>query len=176
MTPVIRLLLLLAAAACAGGGEAPTASTAVDSAFTVGGRPVPPALLNGYVARHEGFTSRGGAMRCAYTPLGQEDDRLFVYTLCLELVREGDSLAAGSGRGGPVALRVVREGDSVRVASHEVPADGGGQAASIRRIFPGPVAQQIFAPAAFHIARVDTLQAHLRAEAAARAGLDTGGR
>jgi hypothetical protein len=152
-------------------GRAPAPSPAVDSAFTVAGRRVPPPLLNRYVAEHEGFTSRGGEMRCAYVPLGQEGDRLFINTLCLELVRDGDTLASGSGRGGPVALRVAPAGDSVRVVEHEVPADGGEHAASVRRIFPAAVVDRIFAPTAVHNARADTLETHLRAAAAARLGV-----
>ena len=171
LVPAVLLHTIVPRACRDRDGQAPPSSWAVDSAFTVAGRTVPPPLLNRYVAEHEGFTSRGGEMRCAYVPLGQEGDRLFINTLCLELVRDGDTLAPGSGRGGPVALRVVAAGDSVRVVSYEVPADGGGHAASVRRIFPATVVERIFAPAAVHNARTDTLETHLRAAAAARLGV-----
>ena len=159
----------LAATACRAERVPPDAAlaAAVDSTFHVAGRPVPPALVNAYLAEHLGFTSRGGEMRCAYLPLGQAEARLFVSTLCLELVRDADSLAAGSGRGGPVALRVTAEGDSVRITGHEAPDDGGGHAASIRRIFPAAVAGRI-------LDRPDgsgVLERHLRAEASRRLGL-----
>jgi hypothetical protein len=149
-------------------GAAPTpgaaAAAAIDSPFTVAGRTLAPARVNAYLAERLGFTSRGGVMRCAYRPLGQEGARVFVETLCLELVREADTLAQGSGRGGPVALRVAAEGDSVRVVSHEVPMDGGGYAASVRRIFPRDVAERIFAGPGER--RPGALERHLRAAAA----------
>jgi hypothetical protein len=148
----------------------PSAS-AIDSAFAVAGRRIPPAAINAYVAGRLGFTSRGGEMRCAYTPLGAAGDRVFVNTLCLELVRDGDSLAAGSGRGGPVALRVAADGDSLRFLSHEVPADGGGHAASIRRIFPPDVVDRLFAPTPVRNAHAGRLEYYLRGEAAVRLGL-----
>jgi hypothetical protein len=118
LVPAVLLCTTMSDACRDRDGRAAAPSLAVDSAFTVAGRSVPPLLLNRYVAEHEGFTSRGGEMRCAYVPLGQEGERLFINTLCLELVRDGDTLAPGSGRGGPVALRVVPAGDSVRVVSH----------------------------------------------------------
>lgn len=124
-------------------GAAPEAP--IDPALAVRGRTLPAARVNAYLAARLGFTSRGGTVRCAYRPLGQEGDRVFVETLCLELVPEGDSVTTGSGRGGPVALRVAAAGDSLAIVGHEVPLDGGGQAASIRRIFPPAVAARILA-------------------------------
>jgi len=121
-------------------------------------RPIAPSVLNAYVAQRTGFTSRDGEMRCAYVPLAQREDRIFLQTLCLEIVAEGDSLVVGSGRGGPVALRLARAGDSVRIASHEVPEDGGGYTASVERIFPEDVARRIFT-----YTGEDTLEQHLRA-------------
>ena len=170
--------LVLAGAGVAACRTAPDADSvaagsaaSIDSTFAVGGRLVRPALLNEYVARRLGFTSRGGEMRCAYTPLGTSGDRVFVNMLCLELVRDGDTLAVGSGRGGPVAVRIGSDGDSVRVLSHEAPADGGGHAASIRRIFPPDIAARIFAPAAAHNVLAGRLEYYLRGEAALRLGL-----
>jgi hypothetical protein len=169
----IALLFALSTACSGPDGDVANrrAIFSIDSTFTLAGRPVPPSLINRYVAERLGFTSRGGEMLCAYIPLGVERDRVFVNTLCLELVRDGDSLAAGSGRAGPVALRVGADGDSVRVVSHEVPADGGGHAESIRRIFPPGVVRRIFAPTQLHNAGVAALESHLRRQAAARLGV-----
>jgi hypothetical protein len=125
---------------------------------------VPPELLNRHLAEREGFTSRGGAARCAYVPLGDDGDRLFVHSLCLELVPEAESLAVGSGRAGPVAFRVAADGGAVRVLSHDVPADGGGHAASVRRIFPPAVVARIAAMRADRAAH-DALGARLRTRA-----------
>lgn len=143
----------------------------IDSVLTVSGRRVPPAILNRYVADKLGFTSRNGEMRCAYVPLGVERDRVFLTTLCLELVDAGDSLATGSGRGGPLALRIATDSNAVRVASHEAPEDGNRHLPSIRRIFPPAIVDRITEPAADHNTRVGMLEAFLRGEAAARLGL-----
>lgn len=151
--------LVLVAAGCRE-AAVPPHSRAVDSAFTVAGRPIAPAVLNAYVARHTGFTSRDGEMRCAYIPLAQREERIFLQTLCLEIVAEGDSLVVGSGRGVPVALRLAPSGDSVRIVSHDVPEDGGGYAPSVERIFPEDVARRIFA-----YTGADTLERHLKADA-----------
>jgi hypothetical protein len=82
-------------------------------------------------------------MQCAYLPLGQDSTSIYLNSLCLELVPDGDSSATGSGRGGPVALRIGVENDSVRVRSHQVPVDGGGHLASVRRILPAGIVDRI---------------------------------
>ncbi len=159
---IITLAMISLVPVAAGCREAavPPHSRAVDSTFTVAGRPVAPEALNAYVAQHTGFTSRDGEMRCAYIPLAQREERIFLQTLCLEMVAEGDSLVVGSGRGVPVALRLAPSGDSVRIVSHDVPEDGGGYAPSVERIFPEDVARQIFA-----YTGADTLERHLKADA-----------
>ena len=156
---------------------------ATDAPFVVGGRPLEAARLNGHIAKRLGFTSRGGEMRCAYLPLGQMDPapgagqrsrivRLYVSTLCLEFVRDADSLASGSGRGGPAAVTVILEGDSLRLADVEVPPDGGGHAAGVRRIFPPAIAARILdRPIGSQNVERGVLEARLRSEAARRLGL-----
>jgi hypothetical protein len=167
------LFVMVAANACRNdddhGRGNPVAS--IDSVLTVSGRRVPPAILNRYVADNLGFTSRNGEMRCAYVPLGVERDRVFLTTLCLELVDAGDSLATGSGRGGPLALRIATDSNTVRVASHEAPEDGNRHLPSIRRIFPPVIVDRITDGGSEHNARVAMLEAYLRGEAAARLGL-----
>src|SRR5829696_398942 len=148
--------------ACAKTDVALPVSMAIDSAFTVEGHPIPPAALNRYIAERLGFTSRGGAMQCAYLPLGQDSTLVYVNSLCLELMAQDDSVVTGSGRGGPIALRVGIEGDSVRVRSHQVPIDGGGHLASMRGIFPARIVDRIVASDI----SLDTLAAFLRARAA----------
>ena len=110
-------------------------------------------------------------MRCAYLPLGVAQDRVFLNTLCLEIVDAGDSLGTGSGRGGPVALKTTVDANSVSVVSHEVPADGNRYEPSVRRIFPEPIADRILERDRAHNASVGMLEAYLRGEAAARLGL-----
>jgi hypothetical protein len=170
------LLLAMVAGACGTQDQSTPLSSgtplaSIDSVLTIAGRRVPPALLNRYVAEQEGFTSRGGRMRCAYVPLAVADDRVFLNTLCLELVHDGDSLTVGSGRGSAIALRIGVQGDSVRVISHETPGDGNRHMPDIRRIFPPDVVERILEPVHANNARVGMLEAYLRGDAAVRLGL-----
>ena len=164
------LLIASAIGACRDGDNATRSNplASIDSTLTVAGRRVPPAILNRYVADNEGFTSRNGEMRCAYVPLGVEQDRVFLNTLCLEFVDAGDSLVTGAGRGMPLALRIAVDSHTVRVASHEAPEDGDRYLPSLRRIFPPAIVERITAQ---HNARVGMLEAYLRGDAAARLGL-----
>ena len=181
-----RVLLAVALiAACAPDGSTNRVPAApIDAPLVVEGVILDPARVNRHLASRIGFTSRGGQMRCAYVPLGSavpaSDSlrgrarivRLPLSTLCLELVREGDSLAAGSGRGGPVAVTVIAEGDSLRLTDVDVPPDGGGHAAGIRRIFPPEIADRILVrTAGQHNAESGALEAQLREEAATRLGV-----
>ena len=161
----------LAIDACRDPDTSRNALASIDSVLTVSGRRVPPAILNRYVADNEGFTSRNGEMRCAYVPLGVERDRVFLTTLCLELVDAGDSLVTGSGRGMPIALKIVIDSNTVRVVSHQAPEDGNRYLPSVRRIFPPAIVDRIIEPGSEHNARVVMLEAYLRGDAAARLGL-----
>lgn len=140
----------------------------VDPPLTVAGVVAPPDSLNGYIATHAGFTSRGGEMRCAYTPLGQREDRVYLWALCLELLREGDHLVRGSGLSAPFALRLRTDGGVARVVALERPRDGDQYATSIRRIFPITTWPRIFDGAASNRARGAALEAALQRAAAAR--------
>lgn len=159
--PSIRsaaLLLLTSLGAAGGCRTQPRLSRAVDSTFTWSGRPVPAAAINGYLVRHLGFGSRGGRMVCAYVPLGQQGNRVFISTLCRELVVAGHSMSWGSGRAGPVAIELALRGDSILPVSHRVPEDGGRYASTVREIFPRDAAAAALATSA-----ADTLERHLDA-------------
>jgi hypothetical protein len=182
---VVALIAISLASACASDRTPePSPSPTADAPFVLDGRPLDPARLNAHVAQRIGFTSRGGEMRCAYLPLGQTEPvpdsgrrqarvaRVYLSTLCLELVRDADSLASGSGRGGPVAVTVMLEGDSLGLAEVVVPPDGGGHAAGVRRIFPPAIAARILRPTIESSSpEPSALEARLRSEAARRLGV-----
>ena len=96
--------------------------------------------------------------------------RLFADVLCLELVREGDSLATGSGRAGPAAVTAHVIGDSVALVDVRVPRDGATDAAALRRIFPHAIAQQLLRPTPAALAPRRAMERVLRDQAAARLG------
>jgi len=162
------LAALSTGAACAPTGPA---TVPVDPPLTVAGVVVPPDSLNAYVVTHAGFTSRGGRMRCAYTPLGQRGERVFLWALCLELLSDGDSLVGGSGLSAPVALTVRSDGGVPRVVALERPRDGDEYGPSVRRIFPITIWPRIFAKPAVDNVRARALEGALRRAAAVRLGL-----
>ena len=96
---------------------------------------------------------------------------LYLESMCMELVRDGDSIATGSGRAGPVRIAGVIDGDTVRLVDAAVPPDGGGHAAGVRRLFPDAVARRILEPSAAAQAPRRALEAALRREAHVKARL-----
>ena len=159
------LVALLVLSAC---GEEP-AEEAVNPPLRVGSHAVAPAAVRAYLARHVGFTSRGGAVYCSYVVVGQEGDRVYVDAACEELVAGRDSLEAGSGTGVPVALEVDTL-PAPRIRAHRRPGDGGRYARDLRAIFPAPVLRRIDLPAARRNARGMRLRAENR-RLAAQAGV-----
>jgi hypothetical protein len=166
LTRLLGAVILFACTACRTDQSAET----INKPFTVSGVRVDPDSLNTYLAAHRGFTSRGGEMRCAYRPLGQRGTRVFVWAVCSELLAVDDHLVNGSGMSLPAAFEIRVDSDRARIVAVEVPADGSGYGASIRRIFPPTTWRAIFSngtrdqPAA-------GLERQLRVEAAARFGL-----
>jgi hypothetical protein len=163
---VVISVLFAALLACAG-CRRHESRAAVNQPFTVNGVVVEPDSLNAYLAAHRGFTSRGGEMKCAYYPLGQEGTRVFVQAICIELLAEDGQLVEGSGMGRAAAFEIETDGRLARVAGVEIPEDGNRWAPSIRRIFPPSVWQQIFEATGRDRERGAALHNHLRAEAAA---------
>lgn len=164
-----RLFALGVLLACTGGQTNQSAGT-INQPFTVNGTRVQPDSLNVYLAAHRGFTSRGGEMRCAYRPLGQQGTRVFVWAVCGELLAVDGHLVEGSGMSLPAAFEIDVDSGRPRIVGVEVPQDGNRYSPSIRRIFPAGTWPAIFAnggrgqPAA-------GLGGYLRVEAAARFGL-----
>ncbi|MFL5487688.1 MAG: hypothetical protein ACJ8AJ_04305, partial [Gemmatimonadaceae bacterium] len=164
------IALLLAVFLACTGRQGNSGEDVIDRPFTVNGARVDPDSLNAYLAAHRGFTSRGGEMRCAYAPLGQQDNRVFVWALCTELLAIEGHLVNGSGMSLPAAFHIAVDSGRARITNVEVPQDGSGYGSSIRRIFPASTWPAIFSggtrdgPGA-------GLEHHLRLEAAARFGL-----
>lgn len=153
----------------------------VNASYSFDGRTVTAQRVNDFLSARLGFTSRGGEMRCAYVNVGQEPAsgaaatdgrvRLYLEALCLEHVRDGDSLATGSGRWVPAAVSGVIDGDSVRLTDVEVPRDGAVDAAAIRRIFPRPIAQRLLRPTRASLRPRQRMERVLRDDASARLGV-----
>jgi hypothetical protein len=140
---------------------------AINQPFTVNGAIVEPDSLNTYLAAHRGFTSRGGEMRCAYSPLGQEGTRVFVWAVCNELLAVDGRLAQGSGMARAAAFEIEVDSARARVVGVEVPEDGNRYAPSIRRIFPPSIWPQIFEATGRDRQRGVALAQHMRAQAEA---------
>src|SRR6266550_3829017 len=94
---------------------------AINQPFTVDGVLVEPDSLNAYLAAHQGFTSRGGEMRCAYSPLGQQGKRVFVWAVCNELLAVDGRLVEGSGMALAAAFNIEVDRNRARVVGVDVP-------------------------------------------------------
>ena len=144
--------------------------TEINGAFNVEHVRVAPESLNAYIADHQGFTSLGGQMRCAYAPLGQEAGRVFVWAICIELLPSPDrqELVRGSAMSLPVALQVETQDGRPHIVGIEVPQDGDQYGASIRRIFPESEWPRIFPHTETENARGRALAKQLQVEAVER--------
>ncbi|MFL5469567.1 MAG: hypothetical protein ACJ8AE_07240, partial [Gemmatimonadaceae bacterium] len=165
-SPALGLAVLLACT----GREANPDDAAINGPFKLNGVRVEPDSLNAYLATHRGFTSRGGEMRCAYRPLGQQDTRVFVWAVCMEMLAMDGHLVEGSGMSLPAAFQIAVDSGRARIVGVEVPQDGSGYGPSIRRIFPASTWPAIFSGGT-HEGPGAGLEHHLRMEAAARFGL-----
>ena len=160
---VLATIVLFACMGC----HTPQDADSINNPFTVSGVRVEPDSLNAYLAAHRGFTSRGGEMRCAYRPLGQERNRVFVWAICSELLAIDGHLVDGSGMSLPAAFEIEVQSGNPRIVGVEVPEDGNRYAPSIRRIFPASTWRAIFSHGSRHEPAAG-LYVQLRAEAAAR--------
>lgn len=164
----IRLCTTTFLFAC--GGQTTYDADAINRPFTVGGVRVEPDSLNAYLSAHRGFTSRGGEMRCAYRPLGQNGMRVFVWAVCSELLSIDNHLVDGSGMSLPAAFQIEVNNGRSRVVAAEIPEDGSGYGQSIRRIFPSNTWPAIFANGTSE-SPATGLHDQLRRDAAVRLGL-----
>ena len=153
----------------AGGGRhaSDVAGEPVNPPLVVGTDTLPPALVQAALVRQLGFTSRGGRVFCAYTPLGQDGGRLFVWWLCQEQIRGPDSIETGSGSGGPAVLEADTTSDPPRIARIRVPRDGAAWSRDIDAMFPRDVVRRIHAPTESLSRRGRRLSAETRRAAAA---------
>ncbi|MFL5555834.1 MAG: hypothetical protein ACJ78D_08575, partial [Gemmatimonadaceae bacterium] len=164
-----RALGLAVLLACTG-REANPDDAAINGPFKLNGVRVEPDSLNAYLATHRGFTSRGGEMRCAYRPLGQQDTRVFVWAVCMEMLAMDGHLVEGSGMSLAAAFRIAVDSGRTRVVGVEVPQDGNGYGPSVRRIFPASTWPAIFSGGTRDGAGAGLVD-HLRLEATTRLGL-----
>ena len=109
---VLATIVLFACMGC----QTPQDADSINNPFTVSGVRVEPDSLNAYLAAHRGFTSRGGEMRCAYRPLGQERNRVFVWAICSELLAIDGHLVDGAGIRASLVSKYPRTGIVTRRA------------------------------------------------------------
>jgi hypothetical protein len=160
----------------------PPGSEAINPRITLGADTLTPEVIESALVSRLGGTSRGGRVFCAYTPLGQEANRVAVWALCQEYVASGDSVETGTGSSAPALLVIDTLGigaggvggvggagsvSTARVAEVRVPRDGNLWSQDIESIFSGDVVRRIHAPTAAHNRRADLLLAYNREAARA---------
>ena len=158
---VLAATLALTAAACTTVKRDPAL---VNAPFSIKGVTVPPESLNAYLVEKHGFTSGGGAMRCAYTPLGQSGTRLFVWSLCMERGQPNGATSpdSGSAMSVPAAFTIQVNGTRTQVVGVELPEDGSGYEESLERIFPASVRPSVNLAGKYHERRLVALREYLQ--------------
>jgi hypothetical protein len=138
----------------------PADPEAINPRIGVGSDTLAPETIDSALAARLGGTSRGGRVFCAYTPLGQEANRIAVWALCQEFVASGDSVETGTGSSAPALLVVDASGGGAagaRIAEVRVPRDGNFWSRDVESIFPNEVVRRIQVPTAAHNRRAQLL-------------------
>jgi|WetSurSiteA1Bulk_404760.scaffolds.fasta_scaffold02542_7 hypothetical protein len=90
----------------------------------------------------------GGKVFCSYYHYGFDEEKeknmVYAYTwvYCEEYYKEGGNLKMGSGVSMPVKFALELQNGTLGVQGHEVPEDGEGYGASIRKMFKAEYATE----------------------------------
>jgi hypothetical protein len=155
--------LALALVAC-GDRDVVQMRPGVNPPIIVGARVLEPEVVRAYL-RDSVAPRRGAASVCAYSLLGADGPRAFVWALCTS--RSDTGGVPTSAVSLPVALRVDVSGAEARIVGHQRPRDGGGFRADLDSIFPAGVAGVALQTGPLAEARLASLDSAVRAEARA---------
>ena len=82
---------------------------------------------------------RGGTMYSAFTVLGTDSDKIYIWMLKEETLKQGSEVIMTNGTSLPLVLYIEIEEDKIVIKNHKYPEDGQGNGKSIRKLFPGNV-------------------------------------
>ncbi|MGH4117390.1 hypothetical protein [Clostridium sp.] len=80
--------------------------------------------------------AREGKMYSAFTVLGTDEDKIYVWVLKEGYFIEEGKLSVESGTSLPVVLYIKNGKNGIRIKSHKYPDDGMGYVKSLKKLFP----------------------------------------
>lgn len=86
---------------------------------------------------------RGGKMYSAFIVLGTEEDKLYVWMLKEEYLKQGSEATMTSGVSLPLVLHIKTEKDKMKIINHKYPEDGESYSESLNKLFPENVRKEI---------------------------------
>lgn len=82
---------------------------------------------------------RGGKMYSAFDILGTDSNRIYIWMLKEECLKQGNEVKMTNGVSLPVVLNIEIVTNKIVIKSHKFPGDGEGNGESIKRLFPANV-------------------------------------
>lgn len=79
---------------------------------------------------------RGGTMYSAFTVLGTDSDKLYIWMLKEETLKQGSEVIMTNGTSLPLVLYIKTGEEKIIITNHKYPEDGQGNGKSIRKLFP----------------------------------------
>ena len=102
--------------------------------------------INDYLISNIGFTSYGGDVFCAFTPLNSEQGEngyLYLWVLCQEYYLDQEILTEGGGISVPVSLQIQDRNEHFDIIGHNKPRPGSYYGPDVERLFPKNTWSQI---------------------------------
>ena len=87
--------------------------------------------------------AREGKMYSAFTVLGKDKDKIYIWLLKQGYFKEGDELILESGTSLPVVLYIKNGKNGIEITNHKYPEDGIGYPKSMKKLFPSYVENTI---------------------------------
>lgn len=87
--------------------------------------------------------ARDGKVYSAFTILGTDKDRIYVWVEKIEYAKEGNSIVQRDGTASPLVLYIKNINNGIEIKGHKGPEDGKGYGKSIMKLFPENVRKMI---------------------------------
>lgn len=79
---------------------------------------------------------RAGKMYSAFEVLGMDSNKIYIWMLKEEYLKQGSEIKMTNGVSLPVVLNIEVVEDKIEIKSHKFPEDGEGNGESIKKLFP----------------------------------------
>ncbi|MEG0775688.1 hypothetical protein [Clostridium sp.] len=79
---------------------------------------------------------RNGKMYSAFNVLGTDTDKIYVWMLKEEFLKQNSEINMTNGVSLPLVLYINTEKDKIEIINHKYPEDGEGYGRSLKKLFP----------------------------------------